>query len=49
MQFAMKTVSAEDIAKRFPSNNKPKRPTVTSDVIKPGGTGVEFADNVHGE
>lgn len=46
MQFAMQTVSAEDIAKRFP---KTKRPTVTSDTIKPGGAGVEFADNVHGE
>ena len=50
MQFAMQTVSAEDIAKRFPtSNNKPKRPMATSDIIKPGGTGVEFADKVHGE
>ena len=49
MQFAMQTVSSEDIAKRFPSNNKPKRPMSTSDTIKPGGTGVEFSNNVHGE
>lgn len=48
MQFAMQTVTAEDISKRFPPSNKSKRPSVTSDTIKSGGTGVEFADNVHG-
>ena len=47
MQFAMQTVSAEDIAKRFPSN-KPKRPVAES-IKHDVNTGVEFATPVHGQ
>jgi hypothetical protein len=49
MQFAMQTVSAEDIAKRFPSTgNKSKRPVAES-IKHDVNTGVEFATPVHGE
>lgn len=41
MQFAMQTVSADDIAKRFPKANKPKQDT-SNIKAQEEGKGVEF-------